>query len=271
MPCLPTKCLSLLLVAVLAACGSPANTPKPHAYVQTISLKEKLATQQLATANYQQALQTFSIIYRQYLQLDDHNNMARLLVNQFQTALIIEDLATATAAQNQLQALLARHQHSAYQQRLNLLSANLAMLQQNWASAEQLLAAIPASAPATTYLAAQLNLAIVAFEQGQPVASLRQLQQTTSAYPALAARLARLQASIALTEGNTTRAADYTQRAKMYYQGSHFPPGVAECLLLEAKLHTIHGNTSQATLLKQQAKTIFLTLGNSHAVSRHQL
>ena len=272
MQCLQTKfiCVALLL---MAGCGNQPSTPAVPLYIETITLKEKLANQDIANANYREALEAYQAVYIQYLKIDSHDDMARLLVNRFQTALIIEDIQAAKHAQAELQGLLLQSRNPRYEQRLSLLSANLAMVENQWPQALTLLAQIPSNESTEPALAARVNEAIVHFHQGGDISPLiQQLAPSLTAQPALVARMQRLQAVVALQNNdNVNTAKPFITAAKRYYQSISFPPGVAECMVLEAKLASLNDNTALAKQLEHRAKAIFTLIGNSHAISRHAL
>lgn len=262
--------LTLLSVLVLTGCTTGNKpTQATHPFLLDSRALETQANKSIRLGNYQQAARLLQRSYAAYASIDDQPSMARQLINQAQVALIVENLSLARASIEALKIHVEQNQQAELKPRWALLAANLAIAEQRWDAALDLLDGLASDDRATQDAAAiSRDIAAWNLKQDEQVISSRMEEL---AAPLAKARLARLKAEAAVQAEQLGQAQRSLSVAKQYYRESAFAPGIAECLVIQARLLERQGEQRAAQNTRAQAKTIFLRLGNQRAIERYQL
>lgn len=257
--------LALTLLS-LSACGSSAKRSTEHPYVKEVQEIELQAVDALQRNRFRTAYHYSTLAYRSYAAIDEVDGMARNLINQAQIALLVEDLIRSEEALNMLDSLIDREQLDGLRDRAGLMRSNLAIAKKEWNAAQNHLQQLPdETAISNQALKESLIVAkqLVAWGLGeQPEFS------DSLSLPLIRARQLRLEAEVALAQGNSSRAQQRIVEAKRLYQAEAFAPGIAECLVLQAKLNR---DPQQNQELRAQAKLVFQGIQNEAAIKRHGL
>ncbi len=267
--------ISIALIGLLSlvACANKHVETRLTPYDEVNLALEQQAKLLYSQGDYLGAYKLYSKAYKRNAGLDQHAPMARLLLNQLQISLLLEQIPTSEQLSVQLEHLLTRTELKEYQDRLKLLQANLAIKQQQWSLATNILAELNRSKQLDPAIksAVLVNIAVISeVENDKTLIHIQQAKPYANT-PALKARLARVETQYALKNNNREQAKQSIHTAKQYYRALYFTPGIAECLILEAAIAQQEQQTKLAQQLRKQAKLIWLELNNSRAIKRYGL
>lgn len=262
----PRLFLCQISFAILVGCAG--HHPKPTLLKDAEKYNNE-GVQAFLAAHRQRAERLFGRALRLYQSIDDQQGILRTYINLIEVALSARDFQTAQKYLARASRMVQSGELKIYQNRIRLLSSQLAMQLHRFSEAEQLLQPLlpefsrthTDSVPDPVQLAAIANRTRIAFAQQLNAALWTQryadaLTVTKSEAPDLEGRLLRFQAALLQQESRYEEAANKLKQALVRYKAALLQSGIAATLSELGQLYLQQRRWQQAQHYLYRAVTV---------------